>query len=495
MTLPQNALYLSHEIRAIEQAAASDRLMHKAGMAVAALATELVAQAVESSHGNPILIVAGPGNNGGDALVAALQLKQNLHKVIVVLAGAVNNLPPDAAAACEDWLAAGGTLQNTIPPDMQFGLVIDGLFGIGLQRPLEGHYAKLVQQINQFNCPVLAIDTPSGLNADTGCILGHAIVATHTLSFIGLKPGFFMVDGPDLTGKIQLNDLGVRIGKNTAKGSLLTRDMFMPALAPRKQNSHKGLYGNVAVVGGSSGMTGAMLLAARAALLIGSGRVYGGLLAEHGALLDPLQPELMLRRAPGLHRQIEASCAVVGPGLGQSQQAVQIVTEWLAEPVPLVLDADALRLVASHVELKTVLQQRQYPTVITPHPGEASALLGCSGSEIQHDRIGSALKLAQELRATVILKGAGTVCADTDGSWAINTTGNPGLASAGTGDVLAGIIGGLIAQGLQASRAARLGVFVHGAAADALVAQGIGPVGLTASEVALKARELINKMV
>ena len=490
MTPSHTPLYLSQEIRALEQAASHDGLMRKAGLAIAALATEFVRK-----PGDTILIVAGPGNNGGDALVAALHLKQNLHRVVVVLAGIVNKLPPDARAACDAWFASGGTLQSAIPENMQFGLAIDGLFGIGLQRPVSGQHAELIQQLNRLTCPILAIDIASGLSADTGCTLGHAVVATHTLTFIGLKPGFFMADGPDHTGNIRFNNLGVRATDSNPQGVLLAREMFIPALPPRMHNSHKGLYGSVAVVGGANGMTGAVLLAARAALLIGSGRVYGGLLAEHGALLDPAQPELMLRRAPGLHKDIPVTCAVVGPGLGRSEDAAKIVADWLLQPIPLVLDADALRLVSLYAQLKTLLQQRTHPTIITPHPGEAAALLACSGDEIQQDRITNALKLAQELRVTVILKGAGTICADTDGTWAINTTGNPGLASAGTGDVLAGIIGGLIAQGVEPSHAARLGVYLHGAAADALVAEGTGPVGLTASEVALKARELINKMV
>jgi hydroxyethylthiazole kinase-like uncharacterized protein yjeF len=270
--------------------------------------------------------------------------------------------------------------------------------------------------------------------------------------------------------------------------------MFILALPARKKNSHKGLFGSVAVIGGDSGMTGAVLLAARAALLIGSGKVYGGLLSEHGALLDPTQPELMLRRAADLHTEIDASCAVIGPGMGRSQKAAQSLADWLVQPIPLVLDADALQLIAANPELKDLLRQRQQSTVITPHPGEAASLLGCSNDEIQQDRIGNALKLAQQLKVTAVLKGVGTICAEPDGHWFINTTGNPGLSGPGTGDVLAGIIGGLIAQGLPASTAAKFGVYLHGAAADALVQQGIGPVGLTASEVALMARELINEM-
>ena len=491
MSNPITPLYLSPDIRAIEQMAGTAGLMEKAGLALATLAGDLL-----QNSDDPILIIAGPGNNGGDALVAARHLKQSWHRVVVVLAGECDKLPPDAAAACAAWLAADGSLETEIPEDMQFGLVIDGLFGIGLQRPLQGRHADLVNRINQFACPVLAVDIPSGLCADTGRVLGNAVEATHTLTFLGLKPGLYTLEGPDHAGAILFSDLGTEaINKAMPHGWLLEREMFIPALPSRRLNSHKGLFGSIAVVGGGDGMTGAVLLAARAALLIGSGRVYAGLLSETALLMDPQQPELMLRRAIGLLQNVIASCAVIGPGLGRSPQAMQIVGDWLALGIPLVLDADALQLIGLNSELKTLLQQRQHPAVITPHPGEAASLMGCSSDEIQQDRIGNALKLAKELQVTVVLKGAGTICAEPDGHWYINTTGNPGLSSAGTGDVLAGIIGGLIAQGLEPAHAAKLGVYLHGAAADALVAQGCGPVGLTASEVALKARELINRMV
>ena len=482
-------LYLSQQIRVIEQLVTDDSLMAKAGLAIAALAKDLL-----QNSDDTILIIAGPGNNGGDVLVAARHFMQSWHKVVVVMAGEADRLPVDAAEAHDAWLACGGTVQTSIPQNTYYGLVIDGLFGIGLQRPLDGKYAELIGQINALSCPILAVDIPSGLSADTGCVLGYAVQATHTLTFLGLKPGLYTLDGPGHVGEIHFSDLGVS-NSVTAQGWLLEQEMFIPALPPRKKNSHKGLFGSVAVIGGDSGMNGAVLLAARAALLIGGGKVYGGLLAEHGALLDPMQPEIMLRRASGLHDEITVSCAVVGPGMGRSQRAFQCLADWLGQPVPLVLDADALQLIATHPPLKTMLQQRQHEAVITPHPGEAASLLGCSNADIQQDRIGNALKLAQEFKVTAILKGAGSICAQADGQWFINTSGNPGLSTAGTGDVLAGIIGGLIAQGLSPSHAAKLGVYVHGAAADALVQQGIGPIGLTASEVALMARQLINAMI
>lgn len=490
MPEPGTALYLSKDIRTLEQQAGAGQLMEKAGMAVAELARDLL-----ESHEDSILIIAGPGNNGGDALVAARYLKQNWHKVTVALIAEPSKLPTDAAVACDAWIAAGGSLHAHIPDHTRFELVIDGLFGIGLQRPLQGAYADIVSQINQLTCPILSIDTPSGLDADTGRILGAAVKASHTLTFLGLKPGLYTLEGPDHAGTILFSDLGVEADKFIASpGRLLEQQMFIPALPPRPRNSHKGTFGSVAVVGGSEGMTGAALLSARAALLIGSGRVYAGLLSDSAPLIDPLHPELMLRRAAGLEQNVEASCAVVGPGLGRSSQARRSLETWLQQPVPLVLDADALQLIGMHAAIRSLLQKRSHASVITPHPGEAARLLGRSTAEIQQDRIASALQLAHELRVSVVLKGAGTVCAEPNGDWYINTTGNPGLASAGTGDVLAGIIGGLVAQGLEASHAARLGVYLHGAAADALVAQGTGLVGLTASEIALKSRELINQM-
>ena len=489
MHKPTTPLYPSTDIRKLEQLAPGGSLMAKAGQALATLAGELAAETSD-----PILIVAGPGNNGGDALVAARLLKQKWHQVVVVLAGDPAKMPEDAAHAYQAWLADGGTCLDEIPPSPQFSLAIDGLFGIGLQRPLEGRYAALVHAINRLPCPVLSVDIPSGLDADTGSIHGCAVAADYTLTFLAAKPGLYTLDGPDHAGTIMVSDLGMdAAGIGEPRGWLLEDPMFHPALPPRRQNSHKGLFGNVAIIGGSEGMVGAALLAGRAALLCGSGRVYVGLLAEDAPLLDSAQPELMLRHAPDLHEKVEASCAVIGPGLGRAPQALKVLKAWLDQPVPLVLDADALQLIGQNPALKTVLQQRNQPVVITPHPGEAAALLNMSSAEVQHDRIRNALRLAQEYKAVTLLKGAGTVIAEPGGHWYINTSGNPGLSSAGTGDVLAGMIGAFIAQGLSAADATTLAAWLHGAAADELVSHGTGPVGLTASEVALKARTLINR--
>ncbi|HSI23288.1 MAG TPA: NAD(P)H-hydrate dehydratase [Methylophilaceae bacterium] len=478
-------LFRTSEIRAIEQAHGTAGLMEKAGLAVATLAKELLPEDAYS-----ILIVAGPGNNGGDALVAARYLKAWWLRVDVFFTGDPDRMPADAATAYRAWLDAGGELLSTLP-EKPYDLIIDGLFGIGLAKPLHGNSADLVHQINTMEAPVLAIDVPSGLCANTGRVLGTAVIADHTLTFLGLKPGLFTLDGVDYAGTVHSSDLGVDTGAVAhPQGWLLNEIPALPE--PRLRNSHKGSNGSIGVLGGDTAMVGAALLAARAALLIGAGRVYAGLLAENAPTVDPVQPELMLRDGLSLLDSNHLTAVVAGPGLGRSEHAKAALHRALLYPAPLVLDADALVLLAVNTELHQSLAARKHPTLLTPHPGEAAALLACSVADVQADRIASALQIAEKYGAVVLLKGAGTVIAMPDGQWFVNASGNPGLAAAGMGDTLAGIIGGLAAQGMALDQAALLGTYLHGAAADALVAEGIGPFGLTASEVALAARELIN---
>ena len=274
----------------------------------------------------------------------------------------------------------------------------------------------------------------------------------------------------------------------------LVQSMFSPALPPRAVDAHKGSNGSVAVIGGDTGMVGAVLLASRAALLSGAGRVYAATLSAEAPAVDVCHPEIMMHSASTIANLSQLNCIVVGPGLGTSSAAMNLLEFCIAQNVALLLDADALNLTALHEHLFALIKNRQAETIITPHPGEAARLLNCSVDAIQSKRIESALKLAKSLNATCVLKGAGSICARFDGTWYINTTGNAGLASGGTGDVLAGIIGSLIAQGLNGLDAAKLGVYVHGAAADSLVNQNIGPVGLTASEIAQEVRNLLNKL-
>jgi len=264
------------------------------------------------------------------------------------------------------------------------------------------------------------------------------------------------------------------------------------SLPQRAVDSHKGLHGNVVVIGGDDGMVGAAWLAARAALLAGAGRTYVAFLCQNAPSVDLLHPEIMVRSLDGL-RQIPAiDCVVLGPGMGTSGAAMDALRFWLSQGMPLLLDADALNLIAGNETLRSAVRQRSAETVITPHPGEAARLWGQAVEH--HRRKACALALAQQLNVICVLKGSYSLVAHPDGRCCTNPTGNAGLASAGTGDVLSGVMGSLMAQGMTGFDAACAGVYVHGAAADALVARGTGPMGLTASEVAIEVRDTINSL-
>ncbi|ACT48514.1 NAD(P)H-hydrate dehydratase [Methylotenera mobilis] len=275
---------------------------------------------------------------------------------------------------------------------------------------------------------------------------------------------------------------------------LLTKQMLQTALPVRAVDAHKGTSGSVAIIGGDDGMLGAVLLAARAALLSGAGRIYAAMLCETAPAVDLLHPEIMMRRPDALATLAQLDAVAIGPGLGQSDAAITELTFWLTQACPLVLDADALNLIAQHHQLAELLKNRRGQTVLTPHAGEAARLMGVTAAAIQSQRVESAVRLAQSLHVICVLKGAGTIIAEQNGSYCINTTGNSALATGGTGDVLTGVIASLIAQGLAPIQAARLGVYVHGAAADALVARGIGPLGLTASELVTAIRDVLNQL-
>ena len=276
----------------------------------------------------------------------------------------------------------------------------------------------------------------------------------------------------------------------------LIKSSFKSLLKARPIESNKGSFGSVGIIGGDAGMVGAMMLASRAALFCGAGKVFAASISDTPPSVYFLHPEVMYRTTSNLIELMPSlSCVVIGPGLGQSEKAIEALEFWIAQNVVLLLDADALNLIAKNTQLQAQVMSRTAETIITPHPGEASRLLNAQVDHIQQNRSESALQLAQKLQSICVLKGAGTLCANPDGDCFINTTGNPGLASAGTGDVLSGIIASLVAQGLACIEAAKMGVFVHGAAADALVARGIGPAGLTASEVAQEARSIINQLV
>ncbi|WP_124949601.1 NAD(P)H-hydrate dehydratase [Sulfuriferula thiophila] len=273
---------------------------------------------------------------------------------------------------------------------------------------------------------------------------------------------------------------------------ILNQAFVTAPLKPRPADCHKGMLGSVGIIGGATSMTGAALLAGRAALKCGAGRVYVALLADNAPAVDLLQPELMLRTPAQLFELDHLSALVIGPGLSQSSDAMNWLQRALASDLPLIIDADALNLLAAHHDLRLQLRQRTAPAILTPHPGEAARLMGYDLKAIQHDRMDTAQLLAKNFHSIIVLKGAGTICALPDRHWFINPTGNPGLSSAGMGDVLSGMIAAFIAQQLSPQQATLLAVYLHGAAADILLKQGTGPIGLTASEVIDAARQQLN---
>jgi hydroxyethylthiazole kinase-like uncharacterized protein yjeF len=485
-------LYLANAMRTLETAALHHepqaRLMERAGLAAAELVRELAGGPKRS-----VLVLAGPGNNGGDAFEVAAHLKRWHYRVDVLFTGDAAKLPHDAAQAFAKWKAADGRLLPALPPAARYDLVVDGLFGIGLTRPLAGPTAELVRAANALPGTKLALDIASGINADTGAVLGVAFRATHTITFIAGKPGLYTLDGPDHCGEVHLADLGLDAAALAPpEGELVTGALLAEPLLARPRNFHKGLAGSLAVIGGATGMIGAVLLAGRAAIRLGAGKVFLGLLTDHPPHVDYAQPELMLRKPEQLLGDVPLTAVAAGPGLGTEAAAQRVLAQALRLEVPVVLDADALNLVAAYGVLQSAVQTRKAPTLMTPHPAECARLLDATTAEIQADRIAAAKRLAARFKAWVALKGNGTVVASPAGRWWINASGNPGMASAGMGDVLTGIAGALVAQGLEAADALIAAVYVHGAAADALVARGAGPAGLTADELIDDARRLVN---
>jgi hydroxyethylthiazole kinase-like uncharacterized protein yjeF len=394
-------------------------------------------------------------------VVAATLLAERGFRVDLVSHAEPARLPPDATRAWAAWRSAGGTVLPDIPAGRRYGLVVDGLFGVGLEREVSGDAARWIATANAMDCPRLALDVPSGLDADRGFVHGRALRADHTLTFLGMKPGLLTGDGPDHVGVLHLDPLGVPPAEFPASaGVALTRLTARHQLPPRRQNSHKGDFGHVGAVGGAAGMVGACLIAGRAALQQGAGRVTLGVLDER-VVVDYGEPRLMFAPPEALV-QAPLDVLVLGPGLGQTTRAHALVEAALAAPCPLLLDADALNLLAGDETLVARAAARAAPTLLTPHPGEAARLLGSSPAAIQADRVAAAHRLSERFRAHVALKGAGTVIVHPGGAYAINTSGGPWLAQAGSGDRLAGMVAALLAQHMEAGSALEAAVWLHG---------------------------------
>lgn len=469
------ALYNGNSTRRIEKLSQADlpshELMQRAGLAVARLALAL------APHAQTIWVACGPGNNGGDGLEAAMHLQQWGKRAIVTWAGTPESAPKDALASYQRAMNAGVRLQVTPPLDAD--LCIDALLGIGSSvREPQGEMRQWMQQIKNLGVPVLAVDLASGLDANTGVTTQTHVRATHTLSLLTLKPGLFTAQGRDASGTVWFDDLNSVAAsvQSVAPDAMLNSQ---PLISARVHASHKGTYGDIAVVGGAPGMTGAALLAATAALNSGAGRVYVALLDGGSQQVNAFQPELMFRAIATL--DLHAMTVVCGCGGGTAVHA--ILDKLLLAPSPLVIDADALNSIAIDLSLQALLTRRadlEVATVLTPHPLEAARLLGWSVAQVQQDRLTAAGTLMQRFKCTVVLKGSGTVIASPDHIPAINPTGNARLATAGTGDVLAGMVGAKLSAGKNAFQAACEAVYLHGQIAD----QCPNALPLTASRVA-----------
>ena len=432
-------------------------LMQRAGLATANLALAM------APHARCIWIACGPGNNGGDGLEAACQLHRLGKSVVVTWLGNPAQATPDSLASYQQAKLAGVTFADTPPPN--FDLCIDALLGIGASaRAPQGVMAAWIGLMNVSTSPILALDLPTGLNAESGQVSTPHVRATHTLCLLTLKPGLYTANGRDVSGTVWLDSLGL---DHLDCAHLKPSAYLSPYPAPRQRlhASHKGSFGDVAIVGGAPGMTGAALLAASAALYAGAGRVFVSLLDTDAVQVDISQPELMFR--PFNHLNLASMVLVCGCGGGTAVEAVMRAV--LASPSPLVLDADALNVLAKSKPLHTLLLRRSessFATVLTPHPLEAARLLMTTVQEIQNNRLHAAQQLVRQFGCIVVLKGSGTVIAAHGQVPFINPTGNGKLATPGSGDVLAGMVGASLAAGLEPFTAAREAVFRHGEAAD-----------------------------
>ncbi|MDD5580073.1 MAG: NAD(P)H-hydrate dehydratase [Methylobacter sp.] len=481
-------LYRAAHVKELDRIAIEERgipgfvLMSKAGYEVF--------QCVRNNwpDARSIAVFCGSGNNAGDGYVAARLAVESGLKVAVYTLSEPEKLSGDAFNAFQKYSLANGVIlpfqaKQTIHADV----IIDALLGSGLDRPVTGMYAQAIDTINKQEVPIVAIDIPTGLNADTGNVMGCAVKADCTVTFIGLKQGLFTGFAADYCGKIFYFSLD--LPSDVFESISSTVSLVVKKQMPRRNRcSHKGDNGHVLIIGGERGYSGAARLAGEAALRVGAGLVSLATRAEHAGILNSSRAELMghgIETAGQLAGLLEkAGVIVAGPGLGQSDWAKELFSAAIKSRKPLVIDADGLNLLATSPVKKS-------DWILTPHPGEAARLLNCATAEIQQDRFAAVSGIQAKYGGVAVLKGAGTLIAS-DGGTAVSSTGNPGMASGGMGDVLSGVIAGLLAQGLSLKEAAQQGVYMHGEAAD-LAAEKDGERGLLASDLMPFLRQLMNK--
>ncbi len=485
-----NALYITEQIRLCEQSSIQEGNLSEYELMVRA--GKEAYKSLKSLYKNvsSIAVFCGGGNNAGDGYVLARLAHQEGLSVVLYQAKSIEDLPPAAQQAAKAAVASGlvcHCFEDVL--DTEVELIVDALLGIGLQGDVRDPILQAINVINESGLPVVSLDVPSGLNADTGRIGGVCVYASTTLTFIAPKVGLYTSDGPDHCGDIICCSLELEHLLTAIKPQAqLIHPALNNILPYRKKNSYKSMFGHVLIIGGGYGMPGAVYLAALAALKIGAGLVTVATLPGHELGLVALAPEVMVypiahvdELMPLLER---ATVCVIGPGLGEDVWAKELFSATLAAQLPLVIDASALRMLA---------QNPQYDDnwILTPHPGEAANLLSSSTAEVQANRCKSAMTIQQKYGGCVVLKGCGSVIHTLHHDTFICSGGNPGMASAGMGDVLSGIIGGLLAQKVPLAEAAKLGVWVHAEAGDrAVMMQGMR--GLVASDLLLRIVNVIN---
>ena len=494
MNLPE-ALYTAAQTRELDRVAieeygvAGATLMQRAGEAAFDLLRARWPRA------RRIALLCGPGNNGGDGYVIARLAQAAGFAPVVIGIGETGKTKGDAASARERCRSAGIAI-NEFHADLLQGndVLVDAMLGTGLEREINGEWLAAIEAVNQSRIPALAVDVPSGLHADTGRLMGAAIRARATMTFIGLKAGLFTGAGRDHAGEIFFNDLGVPpdiYAKVQASAQRLTEKSLHGLLHPRRRDMHKGNAGHVLVIGGDRDMPGAARLAAEAAYRAGAGLVMLATHPDHATQISAARPELItygVASAAELRPLLaRADVIAVGPGLGQGKWGSGLFSAVLDASIPMVVDADALNSLAADP-----LMHRDW--VLTPHPAEAGRLLGMSAQDIQADRFAAVREIVASYGGVCVLKGAGTLVASLyDGVVSVCDRGNPGMASGGMGDVLTGTIAGLRAQGLISPDAAHLGVWVHAAAGDD--AAGAGEIGMLASDLYPYIRANLNRLV
>lgn len=490
------ALYTASQVRELDRITIEDHgipglvLMKRAGRAIL---NALLARWPDPSA---ITVYCGAGNNGGDGyIVAALARRKGIAATVIQVAPGMR-LKGDARAAMEYALVEQVPMvawaDAETPSD---GVIVDALLGIGISGEVRGDSAAAIAAINASHLPVVAVDIPSGLCADSGAALGTSVQADLTVSFIGLKRGLCTAHGPAACGELLFDDLAVpetvyqRLAPSLAR---LDWQLLSSELTPRRADAHKGLFGHVMVIGGDTGYGGAVAMAAEAALAVGAGLVSVATRPEHVAAVLARCPEVMavgVASGQSLEPWLERpTVLVIGPGLGRSPWSEQMLQKAAASGLPMVVDADALNIVA---EGRVAASADTRDWLITPHPGEVARLLGITNAQVQSDRFAALEQLGSRFRGPVILKGAGTLVAVPGEVTGLCPYGNPGMSVGGMGDVLSGVLGGLLAQGLAPGLVARLGTCAHSLAADLAVAQG-GERGLRATHLLSPLRALLN---